>query len=704
MTPEPQPVGPGPRWPLLPFLFPNLWVAVLALTGFVAEVVLLAYRPDSIYQTQGISFLLVVLLLAWYWLSVAWLLRVLTQAILRATSAWPAWLAVALRGLTVLAGTALVMVYLASWALYFQAGRFLGYEGIEFVLINVREVWLHLVMTRPRDLWIVGLLGVLVLAGAPFLLARMARTGWSAPDAPRTRSVRRIIWCSLLLVALLLYLPSQMHGFVRPGIVLDALKYRVNPGITLVASAVEALADESIMPCLDTTELTPLSESDYRAPSPSATNRPSVVFVAIESMRHDVVHLRHQDREVMPNYNKLAREGLHLTRAYAVSTHSDYADPPIVSSLYPLWTRRHHYYQTTDAWPRTRLYDLLKPEGYATAIISSENEEWGGKSKFYASPGLDWLYDAQRSTAPTRPLYDLSEVGEFQAGVMRSGSLDDAHTTDVAIEWITQQTSAGRPFFLYVNYQYSHFPYELPPGADHPFQPCEWSSAGSFLAFPVEQTTEIRNSYYNALHEVDRQIGRLVAALRKQGRLDNTILVLTGDNGEAFNEGGRSGHAGDPFEPEIHIACAIHAPGRLKPGTEDYPTGHIDLVPTVLGLMGWPSHPNFQGIDILAGDRPPAAERLLFFHTESPLSRTDAALLGRRWKYHHDRRTGVEMLYDLKTDPEETEDLSESDPAQFGRLRAAVALWRRQQLAYYHYPFYYQNYHPPRPPRLADLP
>ena len=71
------------------------------------------------------------------------------------------------------------------------------------------------------------------------------------------------------------------------------------------------------------------------------------------------------------------------------------------------------------------------------------------------------------------------------------------------------------------------------------------------------------------------------------------------------------------------VAMVIHAPRLVEPAVIDYPTKLIDTVPTVLGLMGWPRHPNHQGINILASNRPPFDKRLVFLHTENVLSKTD---------------------------------------------------------------------------------
>ena len=413
-----------------------------------------------------------------------------------------------------------------------------------------------------------------------------------------------------------------------------------------------------------------------------------------------MIGFRHQGREVLPNINALAHDGLQLTRAYAQSTHSDYADVCLASSLYPLRTARHHYYRADDPWPKTLLHDLLHEQGYATAIISSQNEAWGGMDAFLRTPGLDWFYDPRSNAAASITSdRDPGFARELRAGTLLAGKFPDRHTTDVAIDWIDQQTRAERPYCLALNFQSSHFPYLTPDDAPRPFQPCELPSDVKFSSYPVERVPVVRNAYYNALHEADRQIGRLVNRLRELGRLENTILVVTGENGEAFHENGTIGHACNPTEPVIHVAAVIHAPGRIAPAIEDYPFEHIDLAPTLLGLAGLPSHPNFQGIDVFSPHRPPVDERLLFFHVHSPIAMADAVLLGGRWKYvvTHEQPQGV--LFDVIDDPGESRNLSNSHFALSAQLAATLQQWRERQLAYYHYPQFYRRYFPPAPPR-----
>jgi arylsulfatase A-like enzyme len=710
----------GSRLSVLPYaLAPNKPLAAAVLVATFVETGLLSLMQGGILECEGPSRYQVPFYLFGVWWLTGWTLGALSGMVgavgrrLR-----PAGL---LLGIVAVVGLLMAaMAHLGSWGLYFRTGRFGTVDALEFLLHNSGESWmLEYFWNSERTYVYLGAAVALVVGLGIVWMVRLVRH--AAPPDPAVLSQRgirllRLSFCLLMVTtyAVLGAVRSADAGMIRQGIWADAVRFRLNPTVGLVMSTIRRAVAEPIAPVLAVTQLSALdpglSSASLPTPlvaaadeSPAANRPPSVVFLAVESLRHDVVHLVHQDQEVTPNLNKLAKAGVQFTRAYAQSTHSDYSDVCIVSSLYPLRKQNHHFYTSHDPWPRTLIYDVLKGYGHATANISSQNEKWGGMDAFLTTPNLDWYYDAERSTAPTRlDRRDNGFAHEVKIGSLRGGSLDDSHTTDQAIAWIDAQAREGKRFFLNMNFQSSHFPYAMAPECPRPFQPAAMDFDASFSDYPKDKVPVVRNAYYNAVHECDRQLGRLVEALAERKLTDDVILVVLGENGEAFHENGAISHAGPPKEPTLRVALVVHAPKRLPPMVEDYPTELVDVVPTVLALCGLGSHPNFQGRDALATDRPPVAERLLFFHTENPLARSDALLYQGRWKLIHDRLTGGYELYDLAEDATESRNRFEAEPLLGDRLRSTLADWRARQLAYYHYPQYYLRFYPPQPPELAD--
>jgi arylsulfatase A-like enzyme len=696
-APPSSPPGYPARWAA--FLAPNRPVLLLALGGVLGEGALLAVTRDNIYRASPESWWFVPLWLVWLWFAFAWTLGLAAHGFARGTARWPFVVRHAVGGLLVLVLLALAALYLTSWGIYLRTGQFASVETVRFALANplpfAETQVLKAYLAEARGLVVVGLALVALVLHLRWLARAELR-----PAPEELRRTRLLLALALTLGVFVAFTYERaVRSQMRADAWSSAVQRGLNPLVTLWASWRESLALEAIPAVLTDTDLVPRAGSFWQPPPATPASRPHLVFVKVESLRHDVVHLVHQGREVMPRLNALARGGVQFTRAFAPSTHTDYSDVSVLSSLYPLRSRRHHYFQPSDPWPRTLIYDLCHQAGYATAVFSSENEKWGGKDAFLLTPGLDRFHDAERSGAPTRVAEaDSGFAREIQAGELKAGVLDDSQTTSAALRWLREQARAGRPVFLFLNLQTSHFPYHLPPGVSAPFQPATLGSSASFMGYPAEQAETARNAYFNALAECDRQLGRLLDALGELGFATNTVMAVFGDHGEAFHENGHVTHAREPVEPVARTAAVLHAPGRLAPRAEDYPVELTDLVPTVLGVVGWPANPNFQGRDVLAADRPPLERRLVFLHTENPLTRTDSIWLAGRWKFTHDRATGREALFDLAADPEERTNLVvDAEPA--AELRDLLSRWRQRQLAYYHYPFYYERAWPPKPPQ-----
>ncbi len=126
----------------------------------------------------------------------------------------------------------------------------------------------------------------------------------------------------------------------------------------------------------------------------------NVILILIESLRRDSLPSFGGHRNAMPHTNALAEQSTRFTRAYAQSSHSNYADISPVASRYPLYAMRAYYYPKQPSYPRRVLiYDILHAIGYRTAIISSQNETWGGMSNYLQTDGLDTLIHAANYTS-----------------------------------------------------------------------------------------------------------------------------------------------------------------------------------------------------------------------------------------------------------------------------------------------------------------
>ncbi len=584
-----------------------------------------------------------------------------------------------------------VLFYLGSWNYYEAFGRFTGWEVVDVAVRNQYALWQQQPdwLENHRQLFLSC--GVIVGGILPLIYLLSYFAASAETESLRDWVTRFWLACAIAIVGglLCLFQFSKPH---EQGRQIGYLNKAANPWLTLGASVWESVTEDPIRPVLAASKLTPRPAAWTAKPT---TARPSVIFVGIESLRHDLVGLSHQGREVTPYFNRLAKRGVQFDNSFANSTHADYADACIVSSLYPLRTRLHHYYNDSDRWPVTRIYDLLKPAGYATAVVSSRDESESGLDSFYKSKGLDRLEVSR--TASVGPSGD----GPGGDATLEGDANQDEKATNKAVAWIKEHQSS--PFFLNLSLNGARFPYTVPNTAEAPFTPDKLSDAVRFGSFPESMTVNIRNAYFNAIHESDRQLGRIIAALDQAGILDSSILVVTGKTGEAFEKSGVVGHSLAPLDSAVHVGTVLHAPKLLPPRTETYPLEHVDLVPTTLSLLGWLSHPNFQGQDVLATDRVQAKKRLVFFHAQAGGVKSDAVVLGGRWKYLHDRNSNFGRLYDLARDPREMHDMIQKYPKLARKLHELLKQWRGQQLAYYHFPEYYTKAFPPKAPLLKGV-
>jgi len=689
------------------------WFA-FALAVFAGEIALRALHEQRIWAHEGFP---------WH----ARLMLATSSALAVIAATWPlhwtACLVGACRargpaidaGAGVLAAGALftgLFTYAASWLAMWRLGIFADGNAIYFAARNLKMLLHYVAQAEPaigRGL----ASAVLVCAGLSYFIVRLGRRA-------NLQNLEHLPWRladGCLAIALAASTSAGAAVFygdgpdsaervkewwnqTRPGRSF-AIAYRLNPIVTAAAGQF-IVGDED-----RAVELLPGELGPLRAARPDrATEAPpklSLILIEVESLRQDVLFLKHQGREVTPALNRLAAGGLNFTRAYAASTHSNYADPALLSSLYPLRVRRHHYYSVADPWPKALVYDVAKQHGCATAVISSQNETWGGMDAFLKSPNLDLLFDSRSSDGPKYVADSDVTFARYAAATHSAGKLDDRHTVARAIDWLGECQQSGRPFCLSVNLQSSHFPYVLLSDTPRPFAPAKLDFFASFVSYPLDKVPIVKNAWYNALSYIDKQLQALVDFLDKSGLRETTLLVVVGDNGECFYENGYSTHAGPPFEPAIHVPLVMNCPGAIEPREEDYLTQAIDVVPTALALMGLPPSPCFQGANVLAADRMPAERRIALVHNHTLVRATaDAIVTAAGWKYVYDRKTKNGELFDLRIDPGEQNPVQAKHSAVAQTLDRILQRWRSVQLAYYARPDYYGIYYPPPPPRLSD--
>ena len=238
-----------------------------------------------------------------------------------------------------------------------------------------------------------------------------------------------------------------------------------------------------------------------------------------------------------------------------------------------------------------------------------------------------------------------------------------------ALEFVSTQHQAHKPFFAVIWYGSPHAPF-VASDADRA---------------PFEDLDEASQHHYGELVAMDRSIGALRAGLRSLGIADETLVWFTSDNGglpriTPDTTGGLRGFKNDVYEGGLRVPAIIEWPsGIAEPYVTSYPAATMDIFPTLAEVAGLPDSVLLQPQD--------GTSLAPLFHgrltrREKPIPfrhQNRGALVDNNYKLVTlEVGSGQYELYDLEKDPNETTDLFNQQPETAGRLQAAFEAWSSQ--------------------------
>jgi arylsulfatase A-like enzyme len=377
-----------------------------------------------------------------------------------------------------------------------------------------------------------------------------------------------------------------------------------------------------------------------------ARQPPSIVFVVLESTAVREMQLTGGPVPNTPTLVRLSGRSVFWTSHY---THT----PNSMHALYQLLGGNHTApggEPITETRPRIdcrSLSELLVGYGYRAGLFHSGRFSSFRKERFFVDRGYEVLHDA--ASMPGRSQHEQGSWG-----------IREEPTVDALLAWI-RGLGPGQPFFATYIPVHPHHPYKTPPGIP--------------TAFPGEIAVE---RYRNAVHYVDQMVARLVAGLERLGVGDRTLVVIVGDHGEGFGEHpGNRTHGSKLYQEQVRSFVLWYAPGALERGhVDDRLFGHVDVMPTLLDLLGAEKPEQHPGVSALSGARRPMIP--LYTGHGRPL----AGLVDGRWKFILNRESDVSELYDLQDDPDETQSLVTERPELDAAYRQRVSAFTGAQLAW----------------------
>ena len=283
-------------------------------------------------------------------------------------------------------------------------------------------------------------------------------------------------------------------------------------------------------------------------PTEAKASGDDVLLVVVESLRADAL-----GSETMPFLHAWAERGLRLDRHSATSNASHYGLFAFLYGRSPL-----RYFETVAGGEPPILTEALRRSGYERHLLTCAELDWRGMDRFMGPP-------------------------HFELERLRGSGLADCDrgVVDRAADLLTERERPPRLVLAFL--MSTHFGFHHPP-AVAPFQPALSPPNASELD-PRRDRDALHNRYRNSAFYVDTLLRRLIS------RIDpaRTLVVVTGDHGEALYDDGTLAHASRLSTVQTRVPFVLTGPGVGAGRVRTTPTDHADVLRTLLARLGWSS-------------------------------------------------------------------------------------------------------------------
>jgi arylsulfatase A-like enzyme len=482
---------------------------------------------------------------------------------------------------------------------------------------------------------------LLIVVVAAELVIRRRRT-------PERLTSRSRAWALPAIASLLLgvFVVSKSHAAdADPPPDVDArvlADIAMNPVYGLVASAASAPAKAAApAPAAPTADGTPApfsfrfdttsreSKTHYEAiPGIERGKKYNIILYFIESTGAVYTDMEVNGKPVAPVLQRLAKNGLVLKHHYANYPLSANAMLNVFTSAYDMNTKKPVVQEHSHIGLKA-LSEVLSDNGYRTYLIHTGMLGYANQDKFLEVRKFDRIDDMPKIKEP--PYTEWVGWG-----------LDDHALIKPTLKFIAEDPK--RPFFAAMFPVSPHHPYAIPNKS---------YKLGDAPA-DVSAHEKVKLKYLDSLHYSDAVIGDLVDALEKAGVLDDTLLFVFADHGEAFYQHERNyNHPLFLYEENVHVPFLVYNKKAFpEPLVYEGISRHVDIVPTILDVLGIPPLEQQEGISIVA----PHDEQLAVMHTNYKDEFT--AIRDGKWKYIIRGADKREELYDLDKDPAEKKNVA----------------------------------------------
>lgn len=424
---------------------------------------------------------------------------------------------------------------------------------------------------------------------------------------------------------------------------------------------------------------------------PAGSAKPNIIFILTDDQGYGDISAHGNPILKTPNLDRM--------RSESVRFEDFHVSPTCAPTRSALFTGRHEFKNgvTHTVLERERLApgavtlaEVLRDAGYATGIfgkwhLGDEKEYLPSARGFtemfiHGGGGIGQCYPGSCGDAPGNKYFDpaILHNGKF---VKTSGYCTDVFYRQ-ATAWMRSQNQAGKPFFAYIPSNAPHSPYIAKPE--------------DAALYKGKVSTPQLAHFYGMIHNIDENIGKLLANLKTWGIERDTLVIFMNDNGTAAGEtvfnAGMRGNKGSAFLGGTRASSLWRWPGIWKPGSTKALAAHIDFFPTLAQIAGIALSADvtrqIEGRSLLPVLENLGAEwpdRRLFTHLGRWPKAADpnaskfkmAAVRNTRWALVSENG-GHEpnwQLFDLAADYGQRNDVAATHPEVVGELSAAFDTW-----------------------------
>ncbi len=465
-----------------------------------------------------------------------------------------------------------------------------------------------------------------------------------------------------------------------------------------------------------------------------ADTRPNIIFIITDQQRFDTIRALGFDYMDTPNLDRLVREGVSFSQCHVTAGSCAPARASLFKGYYPHTTG---ILKNADTW-RHSWIELLNESGYHCTNVGKMHT-W----PFTASVGFDERYVVENKDRylEGRYYFDEWDLALRYRGLVKQqrvqyrqlpdyqeclGAFDwllpeDTHPDnfvgDMAVWWLDSYPRT-EPLFLQIGFPGPHPPYDpvrryadpylqktLPllevtkeelENQPEPFQELRYHNSKIdhdsvvHLLSPSHEQRHRQRAYYLAnVTMIDEKVGEIIAALERNGYLENSIVIFTSDHGDCLTDHGHS-QKWTMYDLITRVPMIVWAPGRFEGGVHiDALCQQMDLGPTILEWADVepPANLEAQSLNAAFGQDTFAGRDHVYAEQARDGILTDIKFMtmvrNQDWKLVHFLDQDCGQLFDLRKDPDELNNLWNSDAhtAAKERLLANLREWRiRSQL------------------------